>query len=579
MRTNHFLRAVAKALAAPKNGPTLYDVCGPLLRRPGKGDAHLQRFYRTALANVALRPLLARAGAPPLADPARMRVLQEALLSARDEPQPDWAAIAQPVGRLLDEAPHTHSQRARAPAPPMPPLGEIERVLRGCAEHLLRSFRRNGFLPAYAAFNLAGDPDLHGRDLSTALAGLNARSHRNATLLFNLARVFVLANRPLHDLVNPSFCGVAEPLWAPVQIRHRSAYYDAFFAEALMDFMNSGLAHAPEVAEAERAVKTMIDFCLGPSSEPALRPCDGRRVAVVTAIAPSPHARISRFFGDLTNNLGFGVYVHDLDTTACAFSAATQAGVDHPILDEPFPDFFAGYQLGQGAERFPVTVAINDAVAFDGGVVTWIENAAGELPFGNDLDPTLNLDLLEVTFRNHRRWGVAETPERLAVLQRIVRFQDNLTRSGAFADPRSHLFYLPELYSAYFGRCYAAFRALPPALQTAIDPEDAFERIRGRVLAYVYDELIAFEMNPFDAALALLAIAKLAGEPGRCAPALDCIIRRCGEGGSRAPFKAYEWTKVKIPTRILVGGAEVTSAFVLSGLVHARAYLQRQGAA
>jgi hypothetical protein len=99
------------------------------------------------------------------------------------------------------------------------------------------------------------------------------------------------------------------------------------------------------------------------------------------------------------------------------------------------------------------------------------------------------------------------------------------------------------------------------------------------VLAYVYDELIAFEMNPFDAALALLAIAKLAGEPGRCAPALDCIIRRCGEGGSRAPFKAYEWTKVKIPTRILVGGAEVTSAFVLSGLVHARAYLQRQGAA
>lgn len=579
MQTNRLLRALAKALTAPRNGPTLYDVCEPLLRRPSKGDAHLQRFYRTALANVALRPLLARAGAPQLAEPARMRVLQEALLSARDGSQPDWAAIAQPVGRLLDEFPQAPSQRGRTPAPPMPPMCEIERVLRGSAAHLLRSFRRNGFLPGYAAFNLAGDPDLRGRDLATALAGLNARSHRNATLLFNLARVFVLANRPLHDLINPSFRGVAELMWAPVQIRHRSAYYDAFFAEALMDFVNSGLANALEIAEAQRAVAALIDFCLGPSSEPALRPRDGRQVAVITAIAPSPHARISRFFGDLKNNLGFGVYVPDLDTTACAFSAATQADTDHPMLDEPFPDFFAGYQLGQGPERFPATVAINDAVDFDGGVVTWVESATGELPFGNDLDPTLNLDLLEVTFRNHRRWGVAETPERLAVLRRIVRFQDNLARSGAFADPRSHLFYLPELYSAYFGRCYAAFRALPPALQAAIDPEEAFEEIRRRVLAYVYDELVAFEMNPFDAALALLAIAKLAGEPGRCAPALDCIVRSYGEGGSRAPFKAYEWTKVKIPTRILVGGPEVTSAFVLSGLVHARAYLQREGAA
>jgi hypothetical protein len=271
--------------------------------------------------------------------------------------------------------------------------------------------------------------------------------------------------------------------------------------------------------------------------------------------------------------------VPDLDTTACAFSAATQAGVDHPMLEEPFLDFYAGYQLGQGADRFPVTVAINEEVAFDGGVVTWVENAAGELPFGNDLDPTLNLDLLEATFRNCRRWGVTETPERLAASRRIVRFQRNLVRSGAFADPRSHIYYLPELYSAYFGRCYAAFRALPPALQAAIDPEGAFEEIRLRVLAYVYDELIAFDMNPFDAALALLAIAKLSGEPGRCAPPLDCIIRAFGEGGSIAPFKAYEWTKVKMPTRIIVGGREVTSAFVLSGLVHARAYLQRQDAA
>lgn len=95
------------------------------------------------------------------------------------------------------------------------------------------------------------------------------------------------------------------------------------------------------------------------------------------------------------------------------------------------------------------------------------------------------------------------------------------------------------------------------------------------MLACVYEDLIAFELNPFDAALALLALAKLDGEVFRFAPALDCIARSFGEGGWRAPFKAYEWNKMKTPTRILVGGPEVTSAFVLSALAHARAALRR----
>ena len=144
-------------------------------------------------------------------------------------------------------------------------------------------------------------------------------------------------------------------------------------------------------------------------------------------------------------------------------------------------------------------------------MVSWIENAAGDRPFGNDLDPTLNLDLLEVAFRNHERWQIIEDPRRLETLRRILRFQHRLTETGAFADPRSHIYYLPELYCAYFGRCYAAFKAMPPAKQAAIDSDGSFEAIRRRVLAYVRDDLMATEMNPFDAALALLALAKLDG--------------------------------------------------------------------
>jgi hypothetical protein len=155
-------------------------------------------------------------------------------------------------------------------------------------------------------------------------------------------------------------------------------------------------------------------------------------------------------------------------------------------------------------------------------------------------------------------------------VHRIIAFQKRLVDSGAFKNPRSHIYYLPELYSAYFGRCYAAFVALPLAAQRIIDPENIFALIRARVLGYVTTELISHEMNAFDAALALMALAHLNAEVSTFTPALHCIVQTLGEGGRRGPYKAYEWNKMKTPTRILVGGPEVTSAFVLMGLALAR---------
>jgi hypothetical protein len=95
------------------------------------------------------------------------------------------------------------------------------------------------------------------------------------------------------------------------------------------------------------------------------------------------------------------------------------------------------------------------------------------------------------------------------------------------------------------------------------------------VLAYVPTELIAGERNVFDAALARIALGPLGEEPASFAPARACIVGHVGEGGRRGPFKAYEWNKMKTPTRILVGGPEVTSAFVLMGLALARRAMLR----
>jgi hypothetical protein len=576
MTFQHFAGAAFRALTARKDGPSLYDVCDPLLLNYTGGDRHLGKFYKTALGNLVLRPLLCHAGLCELHDENRMQSLRHALTRARDDAAPDWDAVGQPVAELLDTIDLRHPSPGPVAAPARTPdLAQIERVIRACAAHLLRSFGKNGFLPTYAAFNLIGDADIRGREFRMALTGLNARSYRNSTLLFNLARIFI-ARSPARALINPPWTGIAEPMWEPVQIRHRSAYYDAFFIEALLSFVETGLASPGETAAARRAIADMVDFCLTTSRE-EVPAADGSTFGIVTALAPLPHPRLSKFFAQVKQDLGFGVYVPDVDTTVSAFSAATQAGSTDPMLAQPLIDLLAGYQVGGGANEPRVTLPFNDHIDYEGGVVTWVDNLRGERPFGNDLDPTLNLDILEVSFRNWSRWKIIETPKRLEAVHRIIGFQKRLVLSGAFTQPRSHIYYLPELYCAYFGRCYAAFMALPPAARQTIDPDGTFDVIRARVLTYVQTELIVAEMNAFDAALALIALGHLGAEPKTFAPALHCIVSHLGEGGRHGPFRAYEWNKMKTPTRILVGGPEVTSAFVLMGLALARRAMMRGG--
>lgn len=577
MGFQYFAGAAFRALTARKDGPSLYDVCDPLLLNYRGGDPHLGKFYKTALGNPALRPLLRRTGLPALKDEGRLQRLRAALTHARDAAEPDWAAVGAPIAELMaDIGVHHPAPAPVAAATRTPGAAEIERVIRRCGAHLLGSFAKNGFIPTYAAFNLLGDPDMAGREMLMALTGLNARGYKNSTLLFNLARTFI-AHSPARALINPPWTGIAEPMWEPMQIRHRSAYYDAFFTEALLSFVETGLTSAAETAASQHAITDMVEFCLKTSAE-AVPSHDGSTVRVITALAPGSGPRFSRFFAQIKQDLGFGIYVPDCDTTACAFSAATQAGSADPILDQPLLDFYRGYQVREGGNEPRVTVALNDHVDYEGGVVTWIDNLAGDRPYGNDLDPTLNLDILEVSFRNLARWKVLETPARLETVHRIIGFQRRLVESGAFANPRSHIYYLPELYSAYFGRCHAAFTALPLAARQAIDPDGHFEFIKGEVLAYVEGELITREMNAFDAALALMALAHLGADVATFAPALNVIVASFGEGGRHGPYKAYEWNKMKTPTRILVGGPEVTSAFVLMGLALARGKMAQASA-
>src|SRR5262249_33669703 len=156
----------------------------------------------------------------------------QAIALARDNAEPNWAEVGKPVAELLATLDPRHPSPKAVPAPKRTPSpAMIDEIIQKCGRHLLGSFARNGFLPTYAAFNLIGDPASKARELIVALEGLNARTYKNSTLLFNLARVF-LARSPSGAVINPPWTGIAEPMWSPVQIRHRSAYYDAFFIEA-----------------------------------------------------------------------------------------------------------------------------------------------------------------------------------------------------------------------------------------------------------------------------------------------------------------------------------------------------------
>src|SRR6185295_17108895 len=105
------------ALTARKDGPSLYDVCDPVLLKYRDGDPHLGKFFRTALGNPALRPLLRRTGLSELRDEPKLKRLRAALTRARDDAEPDWAAIGQPVAELLDGIEFSHPRPGLQPAP------------------------------------------------------------------------------------------------------------------------------------------------------------------------------------------------------------------------------------------------------------------------------------------------------------------------------------------------------------------------------------------------------------------------------------------------------------------------------
>lgn len=200
---------------------------------------------------------------------------------------------------------------------------------------------------------------------------------------------------------------------------------------------------------------------------------------------------------------------------------------------------------------------------------------------GNEICPGHNMDILDSILLNRQQWRALEG-ENLVFLQRLLDFNYRAFVSGNFRHETAFMYYLPEIYTYYLGRMYQTFRSLSASEKRILDPDEKIAEMRRIALQYCKDELIGYSLNAFDAALAVAALVLLEYEPrhdGVIATGLKVIHEATGEGRSGHPYRAYEWNRMRHPTRILVGSEVATSMFVLRACSEAMRYLySRQNA-
>jgi hypothetical protein len=194
---------------------------------------------------------------------------------------------------------------------------------------------------------------------------------------------------------------------------------------------------------------------------------------------------------------------------------------------------------------------------------------------GNEICPGHNMDILNSILLNRRRWSALEG-ENLEVVRRLLEFHYRSYTSGNFRMESSFIYYLPETYLYYTGRLYDTFLNLDVDERSLLDPSGKIEEIRRIAVEYIKDDMIGATLNVFDAALALSALVLLrypSRDDGVVATAFKVLAEARGEGRRGHPYKAYEWNRMRHPTRIIVGSEVATSLFVMNAAVDARRFL------
>lgn len=596
----------------------LYDVCdeailsGETTTDPGR---NLRLTYKTVAGNLLLKFFLLKGSRHPAIGPGELEECRAMMRTAMGATVEDWqnsAWIAEtfaPLARLLDAVNNPRWQQREAVRPDpgrRAQPSELERVIKATARDVFRIWdrdRKNPYLPVGAQMVLSGDDNMDGANLVDVLSGLGAFEYQNITVLFSLMRCFIMADPGKRSLMRKPYRGVAETMRRPrTWLTHRTAFYDAFFFDHLANYLCHGDLEGAESARVAAIMENIVRFIVVDSSEWLTTPNQAIVFPAITCLpmgeGDQPLCRLSKKNWESKRMLGFGDYVPDTDTTFIGLAVAQkwldlagENGVNsdpqllaecESFLNHPWVEIIHELQVGGRHNSNPPTIHITKPLDYFGAVPIWfdkpITRADGRVVreiTGNEICPCHNMDILESILINRRRWRALEG-DNLEVVRRFLEFHHRAYMSGNFKRETALKYYLPEIYTLYTGRMYSVYLGLDKDERKAFDPEGKVEEIRGVALDYLKNELVAYTLNPFDAALAVSALVSL-GYPskgdGVIETALAVITDALGEGGRGHPFKAYEWNRMRHPTRIVVGSEVSTSLFVLGACLDAKRYL------
>ena len=506
-----------------RGNPTLYDLCDPVLRgrqAPFEQGRNLLVLYRKALGHPLLKAVVLGGCRHPAISAGRAAAIQDVLRAALEaDPvcwrDPDWVARTMaPLAELLDAVQNPRWQ-LREPVPVQPGLparGDLDRLVAACLTHVRRVWKRHAdpYFPVAAQVLLSGDDQMTGPNLIDVLTGLGSFEYQNVTLLFGLARAFLLADPRKLGLVRKPYPGLAEPLRQPLAwIRHRTAFYDAIFFEQLFGRLTKNRISGEERQTLVPMLESLVRYLVVASREWLVSPRRGLRYPAITCLpkdeAGRPLCRLSAGNWRRKQELGFGDYVPDVDTTFFTLSMARRwldlaRGESLPadpallaeceaVLDHPWPSIIGEYQIGGQGPAAPL-IRMGNPLDPAGAVQIWFDKPFAKPDglvvrevLGNEICPGHNLDILESLLRNRRQWRSLEGAS-LAITRGFLDFLHAAFASGLVWQERSVVFYLPEVCAQYAGRVYDAFLELDPDERRLLDPAGKMEAIRASAIAY-----------------------------------------------------------------------------------------------
>ncbi|WP_051261034.1 hypothetical protein [Desulfovibrio inopinatus] len=580
---------------------------------PGK---NLKLLYNTVIRHPALRfgvLCWCRLKNVSSDEVAGLRAMMKAFLAATpaEHDQEEFVRrTAAPLAALLDQVRPPLLRRRKPVSPNARPVLEavLDDIIAAVSKDIERTWNSHPddpHIPVAAQIVLPGDEFIDGAVFLDILTGLGSFEYRNITLLFGLIRVAVASNPWMRNQLQPAFEGMSEPLRQRIGwIWHRTAFYDDIFFEHLYNRLTKSQPDREEAARLVAMMENMIGFIVKTSAELLHTPASHRPHPALTCLPKDddgkPLCNLSPADWKKKRDLGFGDYVPDMDTTYLGLTMARKwidyvntAGISadpellqacEDILSYPWVEIFSEYQVGGSYGKNPPTISMTRPLEYDGAVCLWFDKPFPQPDgrvvreaLGNEVCPGHNMDILDAFLVNRDRWHSLEG-ENLATVQRLLDFHHRAFVSGNFRIEQAVRFYLPLIYVVYAGRLYETVLQLTDAERSLFDPTGKVEDIRRHALEYLCQDIGKHTQNAFDAALAITALVLLRHDRNQPEPVIHSLHVLCdalGEGPGRHPYKAYEWTMVRHPTRILVGSETTTSFFVLNALVEAKHFLGR----